>query len=133
MIEVWTLTVESDKDTTTTIEMSEADCLNSLRRNYDPEREYPDDDFVQSMIDEQGLVIHMEPHRVIYHYPELDGFTVSTGPVLRHDVCGMTLCDVEDGDVLNVYARLASDHLRFNANVGSECPAHPLNPKENRA
>lgn len=152
MIEVWTLVAESSgrrdyDDPTVTVHQSERDAMAALRDNYDPEREfrfYPDDvDEYDTWVKEFSaffnLDVTIEKHTVPHAYPELDGFTIvlseDYGPsdmVLRHDACGVSLCDVEHGDVIDVYARLATEHVRFNANAGAQCTAHPLNPtKEN--
>lgn len=60
--EVWYLTVDAD-EVSTTLHRSEAECIKALREGYDPEGEFADtsdEDIIQTLIDEQGLVIYMD-------------------------------------------------------------------------
>lgn len=58
---VWTLTVDDGKSIGTTVHPSEADALTALYEKYaDPN--WPRDDFIQGLIDTEGLVIYIEEH-----------------------------------------------------------------------
>lgn len=65
--EVWSLTVDQGKSIVTTLYDSEAECFNALRENYDEEndlRDLEDAEMVQTLIDEQGLVIYIDSHNI---------------------------------------------------------------------
>lgn len=61
-IEVWTLSVEDEKGTHTSVHGSEADALAHLFRTWDPKDHYSKD--VQSLIDQLGIVIYIAPHQL---------------------------------------------------------------------
>jgi hypothetical protein len=65
VIDVWTLTVDARDGNTivTTVHTSEADAIRCLFDNYDPQGIYGGD--MQTLIDDEGLVVHIEPHKVV--------------------------------------------------------------------
>ena len=60
MTEIWTLTVDVDREIYTTVHSSEQDALRSLFENYDEVGEYGGD--LQALIDGQCLIVHIEAH-----------------------------------------------------------------------
>lgn len=64
MTTITTLTVDDDNGLHTSVHTDEQGALDALRANYDPEHEYPEGDFIQSLIDMQGLVIYIQEHEL---------------------------------------------------------------------
>lgn len=63
--EIWTLTVEEDRTTTTIVLASQEGAFKALRANYDPEgdmSDLSDGDMIQGLIDQDHLVIYLEQH-----------------------------------------------------------------------
>lgn len=68
-MKITTLTVDTDDTIITTVHRNEAEAIEYLRENYDPDGDFGDDDEIVQHLCNNGLCIYIEDHPLSFSLP----------------------------------------------------------------